>query len=133
MNNGSVVSSSGALSIGSNTFSAGGAASLGSTLAVTSAITALAEDHKIADFTVNNGSVVSASGALSIGSNTFSAGGAASLGSTLAVTSAITALAEDHKIADFTVNNGSVVSASGALSIGSNTFSAGGAASLGST
>ena len=133
VNNGSVVSSSGALSIGSNTFSAGGAASLGSTLAVTAAITALAEDHKIADFTVNNGSVVSASGALSIGSNTFTAGGAASLGSTLAVTSAITALAEDHKIADFTVNNGSVVSASGALSIGTNTFTAGGAASLGST
>ena len=127
------MSSSGALSIGTNTFTAGGAASLGSTLAVTSAITALAEDHKIADFTVNNGSVVSSSGALSIGTNTFTAGGAASLGSTLAVTGVITALAQDHKIADFTVNNGSIVSSSGAVSIGSNSFTAGGAATLQST
>ena len=181
VDNGSIVSSTGALSIGSNTFTMGGlatfngavnmesnlsvtgttllkdpvtmnktllakggvtmestlgvqgAASMQSTLAVTGKITALAQDHKIADFTVDNGSVVSASGALSIGSNTFSAGGAASLGSTLDVTGKITALAQDHKIADFTVDNGSVVSASGGLSIGSNTFSAGGAASLGST
>ena len=133
VDNGSIVSASGALTIGSNTFNAGGAATLGSTLAVTGKITALAEDHKIADFTVDNGSIVSASGALTIGSNTFNAGGAATLGSTLDVTGKITALAEDHKIADFTVDNGSIVSASGALTIGSNTFNAGGAATLGST
>jgi uncharacterized ubiquitin-like protein YukD len=133
VDNGSIVSSSGALTIGSNTFNAGGAATLGSTLAVTGKITALAEDHKIADFTVDNGSIVSASGALTIGSNTFNAGGAATLGSTLDVTGKITALAQDHKIADFTVDNGSIVSASGALTIGSNTFNAGGAATLGST
>jgi uncharacterized ubiquitin-like protein YukD len=133
VNNGSIVSASGALTIGSNTFNAGGAATLGSTLDVTGKVTALAQDHKIADFTVDNGSIVSASGALTIGSNTFNAGGAATLGSTLAVTGKITALAEDHKIADFTVDNGSIVSSSGALTIGSNTFDAGGAATLGST
>jgi uncharacterized ubiquitin-like protein YukD len=133
VDNGSIVSASGALTIGSNTFNAGGAATLGSTLDVTGKITALAEDHKIADFTVDNGSIVSASGALTIGSNTFNAGGAATLGSTLDVTGKITALAQDHKIADFTVDNGSIVSSSGALTIGSNTFNAGGAATFGST
>ena len=133
VNDGSIVSASGALSIGSNTFTAGGAATLQSTLAVTGAITAAAQGHEIADFTVNDGSIVSASGALSIGSNTFTAGGAATLQSTLAVTGAITAAAEGHQLADFTVNDGSIVSASGALSIGSNTFTAGGAATLQST
>ena len=120
VNNGSIVSASGALSIGSNTFTAGGAATLQSTLAVTSTITAAAQGHQLADFTVNNGSLVSASGALSIGSNTFTAGGAATLQSTLAVTSSITAAAQNHQLADFTINNGSIVSASPTISHGSN-------------
>jgi hypothetical protein len=47
-----------------------------------------------------------------------------SFGSTFGVTGVITALAEAHQIADFTVNNGSIVSASGAFSIGSNSFAA---------
>jgi len=70
------------------TVHADGAVTLGSTLGVTGKITAMAQDHKIADFTVDNGSIVSSSGALTIGSNTFAAGGAATLGSTLAVTGA---------------------------------------------
>ena len=127
------MSASGALTIGSNTFNAGGAATLGSTLDVTGKITALAQDHKIADFTVDNGSIVSSSGALTIGSNTFNAGGAATFGSTVGVTGVITAAAQGHNLADFTVNNGSIVSASGALSLGSNSLTVGGAATLQST
>jgi len=60
-----------------STVHADGAASLGSTLAVTGAITAAAQGHQLSDFTVNNGSIVSSSGALSIGSNTFTVGGLA--------------------------------------------------------
>ena len=118
--NGSIVSASGAVSIGSNTFAANGAATFGSTVGVTGVITAQAVGHQLADFTVNNGSIVSSSGALSIGSNSLTAGGATTLQSTLAVTGAITAAAQNHQLADFTINNGSIVSASPTISHGSN-------------
>jgi hypothetical protein len=120
INDGSIVSASGALSIGSNTFGTTGAATFGSTVGVTGVITAQAVGHQLADFTVNNGSIVSSSGALSIGSNSLTAGGAATLQSTLAVTGAITAAAQNHQLADFTINNGSIVSASPTISHGSN-------------
>ena len=118
--NGSIVSASGAVSIGSNTFGTTGAATFGSTVGVTGVITAQAVGHQLADFTVNNGSIVSSSGALSIGSNSLTAGGATTLQSTLAVTGAITAAAQNHQLADFTINNGSIVSASATISHGSN-------------
>ena len=97
-----------------------GDVALDNKLLVTNAITATAQNHQLADFTVNNGSIVSTSGALSIGTNSLTVGGAATLQSTLAVTSAITAEAQNHKLADFTINNGSIVSASPTISHGSN-------------
>ena len=131
VNNGSLTSTSPQITFGSNQLTTSGAVTFGSTLGVTSAITAAAQGHTLADFAVNNGSIVSSSGAISLGANdvtttgfvhgnaaTFS--GAAVLQSTLAVTSAITAAAEGHTLADFTVNNGSIVSSSGAISHGAN-------------
>ena len=131
VNNGSLTSTSQQITFGSNQLTTSGAVTFGSTLGVTSAITAASEGHTLADFAVNNGSIVSSSGAISLGANdvtttgfvhgaaaTFS--GAAVLQSTLAVTSAITAAAQGHTLADFTVNNGSIVSGSGAISHGAN-------------
>jgi cytoskeletal protein CcmA (bactofilin family) len=59
---GQIVSSSGMLSLGSNSLDA-------NSLKVTNAITATAQNHQLSDFTISNGSIVSTTPTISHGSN----------------------------------------------------------------